>query len=827
MHRTADPAGSRDIDPAASRDFDPAGHRPADPHDIRLVPFALATWAAVGIGLGAPTSVVATAGLLSGTGALVALLVALRLRGYLAASWVPQVALVLGGLATALAVVTFHHADREAHPLTLLAAEGSEVVVEGVVLGDPDTAGRGQERFVLDLRTVAPAREPASARDPAPADAGGTVLVLAPPGEHRLRVGATVEVVGDARPTGRAEAEVALIFADDPVRETAPPTGALGAVDVLREGLRGATDTLPPQARGLVPGIALGDDRALPADLEDAARVTGLTHLTAVSGAHVSLVLAAVLGIVGRGRPRLAALIGPAVVVALVVLVRPEPSVLRAGATGGVVLLAGLLGRPARALPALATAVVVLLLADPALARSYGLVLSAGATAAIILLARPLARLLSAGVPRWLAHGLAIPAAAQLACAPVLALLDPRLAMTAVPANVLAAPAVPGATVLGLGAALVSPLSADAAHALATVASWHTAWIAWVALTLAGAPAATVPWPGGALGVVLLAACTVLCCVAVARTATTGARVRALVVVMVAPGIVSVAPTAPGAGSPQGWVVRQCDVGQASALLVRTGQGSAVLVDTGDADGSAATCVADAEVDTLDAVVLTHDHADHTAGLPAVLDVAEVDEILVPAVDGASPLADALEAVADSGATARVREVGTGAELDWRGVTAEVLLPRVGTRASPDDSSAVNESSMALLVELPAARAGGGGGGDTGEPDSHVRLVVAGDLEEAGQGRLARVLVERAPSGVDIVVVPHHGSGNLDPALAEVTSPVVALVSSGADNDHGHPAPRAVETWSAVGARVARTDECGDLWLVPGSGGSLTLVGCG
>src|SRR5699024_8124394 len=104
-------------------------------------------------------------------------------------------------------------------------------------------------------------------------------------------------------------------------------------------------------------------------------------------------------------------------------------------------LLAVLLGRPSQAVAALCVTVVLLLLVDPWLARSYGFALSVLATAGLVLGTAPIARTLARVVPRWLAVAVAVPVAAQLACAPVIVLLDPSVSLYAVPANLLAAPA--------------------------------------------------------------------------------------------------------------------------------------------------------------------------------------------------------------------------------------------------------------------------------------------------------------------------------------------------------------------------------------------------
>src|SRR5690606_25981930 len=164
------------------------------------------------------------------------------------------------------------------------------------------------------------------------------------------------------------------------------------------------------------------------------------------SGAHFSILAVIVLAATASV-PRLARIAAVAVVmVAFVLLVRPEPSVLRAAAMGVVGLMAMLLRRPAQAIPALATAVVLLLVIDPWLAREYGFVLSVLATAGLVVLSGPVARRLSGPLPEWLAMAVAVPLAAQAVCGPVVVLLDPRVTLLAVPANLLAVPAVVPAT---------------------------------------------------------------------------------------------------------------------------------------------------------------------------------------------------------------------------------------------------------------------------------------------------------------------------------------------------------------------------------------------
>ena len=202
----------------------------------------------------------------------------------------------------------------------------------------------------------------------------------------------------------------------------------------------------------LVPALVDGDDAGLDPTLADDFRTTGLTHLLAVSGTNLTLVVGFALTLARwlRVRGRWLLLVGAAGIVGFVLLARPEPSVLRAAAMGTVALVGlGAHGRD-RGIRGLGVATVVLLLLDPGLATAMGFALSVCATAGILLLAPGWRTALARWLPWWLADAVAVPAAAQLACTPLIAAISGQVSLVAVGANLLAAPAVGPATVLGL-----------------------------------------------------------------------------------------------------------------------------------------------------------------------------------------------------------------------------------------------------------------------------------------------------------------------------------------------------------------------------------------
>lgn len=604
--------------------------------------------------------------------------------------------------------------------------------------------------------------------------------------------------LGPARP-GQAVAAVVSVRGP-PGRRGSPPLLQRGA-GRLREGLRVASAGLPPGARGLLPGLVLGDTSRMPAGLEADFRTAGLTHLTAVSGANLAIVTGFVLligryaGLRGRALPVAAAL----AMLGFVVLARPQPSVLRAAAMAAVALAALATGRSRRSLAALAATVLALVLVDPWLSRSYGFVLSVLATGALVLLAPGWARAWQdRGAPIVLAQALAVPLAAQLVCAPVVAMLSGQVSLVAVPANLLAAPAVAPATVLGVLATVASAVHPAPAAALAWVAGWFVQWLVLVAERASALPEAAIAWPGSLAGALALAAVLVTAAWVARRVARRPGHAAAAVVLLVV--AVGVPATRPG-WPPPDWLLAACDVGQGDALVLHTGAGRAVVVDAGPDPEAVDSCLRHLGVERVDVVVLTHLHADHIEGLPGVLRGRSVGEVQIGVYE--QP-ADAVVRVRSWAARSRVAltravagDTSTAGALRWT-----VLWPR----RVIDAGSVANNASVVLLAELAG-----------------VRLLLLGDVEAEAQRAL---LAGGGLAPVDVLKVAHHGSANQAPELLAAVRSQLALVSVGVGNDYGHPAPVTLSALQRDGARVGRTDLDGTV-VVAGQRGRLRLVATG
>jgi len=315
----------------------------------------------------------------------------------------------------------------------------------------------------------------------------------------RLRLRASVAAARWGDPLGRRPP---VVLRHPVVEEWAPPRGAvLRASEAMRDAARRrALGSLAPERAGLLVGMALGDTSLLPVELERDFRAAGLTHLMAVSGANLAVVLAAGLWlarVAGAGRPALAA-VGMVLVVLLVVVTRWEPSVLRAGVMAGLVLVGVATGRGPGGRRALCLAVVVLLLADPGLAGALGFQLSVAATAGVLWLGPLAAGALPDRVPERARKAVGMTLGAQAAAVPAIALALGPVSLAGLPANLLGLPLAGGPMLLGVVAAATAPVAPWAATLACRLADPFLVGLVAVAGWAAGLPGGTVTLSGPA-----------------------------------------------------------------------------------------------------------------------------------------------------------------------------------------------------------------------------------------------------------------------------------------------------------------------------------------
>lgn len=766
--------------------------------DLRLVPSAVAGWVGAGVGTAA-APVAEEPDLLAGlrwpaSGALVltCALVATAVVGARRGAATRQVALLavmacLVGLGALLAGQG-RVAALAAGPVVQAAADRALVDVRLAIGGDPLPLARPEgapawmaERVRVQavVRTITRVRD---ARSP-PVGVDTPVLVLAPATWAGLRPGDEVVTQGRLRLPDRPRSTAALLDVSHAPEVVAHRAVPLGWGERPRQALREAVGGLSPEPAGLLPSLVVGDESLLADRTREQLRVTGLAHLTAVSGANVAIVVGAVVlaarwaGLRGHALPAL----GLLAVGGFVLLARPEPSVVRASVMGAVVVLGLVTGRRGSGLAPLAVAVCVLVLADPWLARSIGFALSCAATAGIVVLARPWARAAAHWMPRPLAAALAVPLAAQLACTPLLVGLSGQLSLSALPANLLAAPAVPPATVLGVAAAAVGVAVPALAHLLAAVAMVPSGWIVLVAQACAALAGTVVEWTWGVPLAAAMSVGLIVVTPTVLRSPVASVAVCAALVVLLLRPV--------GGWPPPGWLMVACDVGQGDALVLRAGDGDAVVVDAGADPDAVDRCLDDLGVHRIPVLVISHFDADHSAGVSGVGRGRSVSEVLVTVLDEPPDQAARVVAWASEQGVRVTRAVhgrsDTHGQVTWQVIWPERIIRGIG--------SPTNQASIVLRATV---------GG--------VSVLLTGDIEPAAQ----RALSARSDLDVDVLKVPHHGSSDQDPAFLRATSPAVAIISVGRDNPYGQPGQPTLDLLDSLHAVVARTDTDGDVAVV-------------
>lgn len=570
---------------------------------------------------------------------------------------------------------------------------------------------------------------------------------------------------------------------------------------------------IPEPQAALLTGILLGNDNGLPPDLAEAFRTTGMTHIIAISGFNVALLVAILVRLAEPFLPRRGAVIFALLGISFyTVLVGADASVVRAALMGSIYLVTNRwLGRPNFAFASLFLAGWVMTILRPFTLWDVGFQLSFAATLSLMLYADPLTQWARRGLQRWLtrewvekvmgvlSEAVILTVAAQILTLPLMIGYFGQLSIISLLANALILPVQPAVMIWGGLATLVGLVVPAVGQLLAWVAWLFLGYTIWMVRLFAAVPGAAVPLTVSSAGVVaifgVIVALTWWGKQPLEKRGQIWTAVRQNItrrLAVGATGVTAVLVFSWGMTQPDGQLhVVFFNVGQGDATFIQTPSGRQILVD-----GGLYPSILNDQLGRqmpfwdkgIDMLVATHADADHVSGLVGVFDRYRVNQLITNGEGfGESPIYDEVLAAAQA-QTTEIRPVQAGEVIEFGdGVRLEVVHP--GPVLVADNR---NENSVSMRLVY----------GD-------FTFLFTGDAEQAGE---AEMLAAERPLAALVFKAGHHGSNSSSGMpMLQAVQPQIVIVSAGVDNRFGHPAPEMLERATAVGAMVLRTDELGTI----------------
>jgi competence protein ComEC len=722
---------------------------------------------------------------------------------------------VLAGFLALGAAAGGDAALRAASDCRAVLPEGARLTVHGHLEAGAIAVERGGRRL-LPTVPLRPTRVEHEGR--ALAACTGALRVRLPEAAEGLRAGAPLVVEGQWRRGSFTALRTA--WPRDPRLAGTLWAGEVradpAAASHLLLGLRGSAEArlhrLFPRHGGVADALLLGRRETLDPALRETFARAGLAHLLAISGMHVGLLAGFLMLLAGALRLGRRAAIGAtlATLAAYLALIGAPPSALRAGLMLALVLTTFLLQRPAALLPAVALAAWLILLLSPLTLLNPGFQLSFGGVLSILVARAALLPGLppawrERGWRRWLSEGVVVSGAAFLGTLPASAHHFQTVAPAAIVANL---PAVPllGVALAGVTLALLlDPLLPPLAALLADGAGATLDLLTLVARLFGSLPGAQVELARPNWALWLVAGMATL--LALDASMRLRRPFRAGIVTSVLGALLLAWPAVGSARGPA-LELHFLDVGQGDATLVRTPGGRWVMIDAGprsagyDAGERRVLPYLRAHrVRALEALVLTHPHADHVGGAPAVLRRLPVRRLVDPGyVHGSPYYLETLELAEERGVAWEEARPGVSFVVD--GILFDVLGPERETVESTHDA---NEASVIVRVVMGGFAA-----------------LFTGDASVQVESRLVREHGTALRSAV--LKAGHHGSSTSTSELfLRAVRPEAVVISAGSGNRYGHPAPAVMARLQAHGVRVLRTDRDGTVVLRVPAGGTWEL----
>lgn len=541
-------------------------------------------------------------------------------------------------------------------------------------------------------------------------------------------------------------------------------------------------ETLPEDTSPFAKALLLGNTEDLDYKTDTNLKISGIRHVAAVSGLHVSI-LFALLSFATFRKPFLTALLGFPLLLLFAATAGFTPSVNRACIMSGLMLLAQLFRKEYDGPTALSFAALCMLIVNPLVITSVGFQLSAGSVAGIYCFSPAIRKWLYGLLPkakgwrgklvRWFVASVSISLGALVFTTPLCAMYFGTVSLIGVVTNLLTLWMIGGIFYGILAVCLVGQIFLPGASALAKILALPIRLVLFLADILADVPLSAVYTRSCYVTAWLVFVYVLLIFFLLGKNRKpallAGCACLGLCIALLAswaePLLYSTGITVLDVGQGQ-CIVLQC---KGKTFLVDCGGDS----DTRTADIAAQTLLSQG-ISRLDGLILTHTDADHAGAVENFLSRIAADVLILPPV----PIETAVSADTE------LLFAAENLELSFEGGKITVYRGITGEKS--------NENSLCVLFET-----------------ENCAILITGDRGSFGEQMLLR---NAELPDVDILIAGHHGSKNsTSEALLQTVRPEIVCISAGRDNPYGHPAPELLNRLEDFGCQIYRTDLQGDI----------------
>lgn len=545
--------------------------------------------------------------------------------------------------------------------------------------------------------------------------------------------------------------------------------------------------TFPLDTLAFARALLLGDTELLTYEEDTAFKLSGIRHVVAVSGLHVSILFSLVYTAVGKRR-YLSALLGLPVLLLFCAVAGFSPSVVRACTMQALMILAMLFRRDYDPPTALCAALLVILGINPLVIQSVSLQLSAGCMIGIFLFSKPVhdwllkgrrkemakGKNLVAKLIRWSAGSASVSLSAMVVTTPLCAWYFGTISLAGILTNILTLWMISGIFYGIMLACVLGCLWLPAGAFVGMVVSWPIRLVQLIALLMSKLPLAAVYTCSDYI-VAWLIFCYVLIGILLLQRKKKPMLMASCVILslLLSVGLSHLEPVMGG------YIVSVIDVGQGQSILLR-GRESNYLVDCGSdqprmaADRTAQLLLSQG-ISSLDGIIVTHYDGDHVSGVEMLMHSIDVKTLYLPDAPDTQGYKRSLMAAFDS-------------KICWVKERTVVESSDSHLRIYPAEAGKEgNESSLCVLFQR-----------------DNCDILITGDRSIGAE---AALLAQARIPELELLVAGHHGSsGSTGFELLQKTRPKTVAISVGADNPYGHPSQKTMDRLTLFGCRVRRTD---------------------